>query len=137
MSELGDAIVEVRNELAAEAEGFMPDLCDLIKETFVEGGATGDSKQPSAIATDIPCSFRSLGQNNQLVVGGVTYTATHEIEMPFTDETALITPEYRISLTPGNGDAVKIFQQPVIRDESMSALVVIAATEVRQGFQQR
>jgi hypothetical protein len=136
MSDLDDIVAAYEEGFNAKREILGPDLCDLIKPSHVDGGTSGDTISKSTPESGIPCFFKPLGSNTQEVIGGEAYTATHEITMPRTEATSLITPEYRIKVLERDDRPEKIFQHPVIREGSFTPMVVVTASLVQQGYQQ-
>lgn len=111
------------------------DLCNLSGPTFVNGGSAGDSVTIGSIATDIRCMYEAANQNTQITVGGKTYSVSHRILMLRTIAAEAITPEYRILVHARDGKPEMIFENPVPIDESLSPLVTVLATLVKQGYQ--
>jgi hypothetical protein len=111
------------------------DLCDLKGPTFVNGGASGDSVTIGTIASDIRCMYEATSPNTTVTVGGKTYSVTHRVLMLRTNASELITPEYRIPVHARDGKPEIIFENPVMLDESLSPLVTVLATLVKQGYQ--
>lgn len=136
MSEVGDAINEARTELAIATSEFMEDLCDLIKPTFQDGGTAGDTLTTGVIASNVPVNYRGARPGSQVVVGGEAYIASHELDMPRTVQTLVITPEYKIKVLARGDTAVITFQKPVIVHRGSDVLLTVAAELVQQGFQQ-
>lgn len=133
---LATGIDKVRTKLAAKASKFMPDLCDLIKPTFQDGGATGDTLTTAVIASNVPIEYRGARPGTQVVVGGEAYVASHELDMPRTAQTLAITPEYKIKVLARGDTAAMTFQKPVIAHRGSDVLLTVAAQLVQQGFQQ-
>jgi len=136
MAELGDAFEELKSELADAAEEFMSDTCSLIKPTFTDGGASGDTLTQATVASNVPCFYKPAGRNSPLVVGGQAYIASHQFTLPATTEVLAITPEYKLTVQARGSNPQMIFEQPVIVQNSFTALVKVAATLVQQGFRQ-
>jgi hypothetical protein len=136
MNELASAIEEVRTELAGAANEILFDLCDLDGPTFVDGAGAGDSVTIGSIATNLNISYKGFGGSKVMVVGGETYTATHELKMVRTSTTVAITPRYLVKVQARGNTGQLIFQQPFIIEDSMSPFLKIGATLVKQGYQQ-
>lgn len=130
--ELAEAYEEGFN---AKREVFGKDVCNLEKPVLTDGGAIGDSIAFSVVAEDIPCFYKALGHRADVVIGGTAYMQTHEITMPRTDETSVVTPEYKITVQARNGKSEKVFERPVIKEGSFSPLAVFTVSEVIQGYQ--
>lgn len=111
------------------------DLFDLSGPTLVEGGAAGDSVSMGTVATNISGLIEPAGKNVQVVVGGETYTVSHRLMMIRTVATEAITPRYRIRAQARDGKSEMFFENPVSLDESLSPLVTVLATIVKQGYQ--
>lgn len=133
MSELGDAINEVRTELATEYP--FADTCNLWGPTFVDGGASGDSETLAVIASAIPIGYEGASANAQVVIGGDAYAASHRLKMPRTEVTVAITPKHLIKVQPRGDTAELVFEKPVIVQKDTDVLLTLAATLVQQGFQ--
>ena len=133
MSEIGDAIDEVREELADSADEFMIGTCSIIKNTFVNGGSAGDTMAPTATVTGVPYKCKSAGHRSQTVVGGKSQTISHWLTFPYNDDTLAIKPEDRIE---DEDDSALVFQEPVVVRDSTSVFIKVAATLVHQGYQQ-
>lgn len=136
MSEIGDAINEIRDELGDASEEFMADTCDLWGPTFVDGGAAGDSETIGPIASNIPVGYKEGGPGGQIVVGGKAYTGSHRLKLPRTTATVAITPKHWIKVQPRGDTGELVFEQPVIIQKGVDALLTVAANLVQQGFQQ-
>jgi hypothetical protein len=135
MSDVGDAYDEVRAELAAEASGFLPDLCDLIDSSLTTQGS-GHTLTDSALALNIPCSHKQLGGGGVQVRDGDTFvTKSHELELPYTSATILIDRHYQIRVHARGTNAEMIFEQPVRQFDSGSPLLEVLATAT-EGYRQ-
>lgn len=136
MSEVGDAINEIREELAIASEEFMADVCNLWGPTFVDGGATGDSVTTGLIASNIPVGYKEGGLGGQIVVGGKAYTGSHQLKLPRTTTTVAITPKHWIKVQARGDTSELVFEQPVIIQKGLDPLLTVVASLVQQGFQQ-
>jgi hypothetical protein len=136
MSEIGDAIDEVRDALADAAEEFMPDTCTITKRAFSEGGSSGDTMIPTATITNLPCTYKSLGSRSQIVVGGEARLASHRLRFPATSDTMAINSADRVTIAARGTHPEMVFHEPVLIDGSMAVFVEVAATLVQEGFDQ-
>lgn len=137
MNELAVAIEEVRTELADIGSEILFDVCDIDGPSFIDGGASGDSVDLSPAASGVNITYKGLGGTKQFVVGGETYTASHQLKMVRTIETLAITPRHRITVRARGLTSALVFQNPLIVEDSISPLLKINATLVVQGYQQR
>lgn len=135
MSDVGDAIDEVRTDLATDAADFMADVCTLIPPLLVAQGS-GHTLGEGTHVTSIPCNHEQIGG------GGVTFhdgesvvTKTHKLELPFTSATVLITRQYKIKVTARGFNSQLIFEQPVIQVDSLSPLLQVFAV-LTEGYRQ-
>lgn len=128
MSQVGDALDEVREELAGAAEEFMPDLCNLLPTpTKVDQGA-GHTLQAATPITDVPCSHEQLsGGGVQFTENGTTVTKTHRLKLPFTSDTVSITRHYKIQVHARGLNREMFFEQPIIKEGSMSPILNVYA----------
>lgn len=136
MSEIGDAINEIREELADASEEFMADVCNLWGPTFVDGGSAGDSETTGPIASNIPCGYKEGGPGGQIVVGGQAYAGSHQLKLPRTTATIVITPKHQIKVQARGDTSELVFEQPVIIQKGVDPLLTVVANLVQQGFQQ-
>jgi hypothetical protein len=134
MSEIGDAIIEIGEELDGASPEFMPRTCSITKNVFAEGGSAGDTKAPSAGATGIPYKFKSAGKQSQIVVGGESQSISHWLTLPMNDDTLAISPDDMIQ--DDDNTSLK-FQKPVIVPSAFDVFVKVAATVVQHGYQQQ
>ena len=133
MSELGDAIHEIRTELAASAPEFMPDLCDLGIAVKTDQGA-GHTLTDSWIATDIPCDHEQIsGGGVQVNDNGTTVTKTDRVTLPYTTETVLIDRHYKIRVHANGFNPEVIFEQPVPKLSATEALLEVLCV-VTEGY---
>lgn len=135
MSRVGDAIDKAREKVADKAEKFMPDLCTLIPSAMVAQGA-GHTLGEGTHITGIPC------KHEQVSGGGVTFhdgesvvTKTHKLQMPFTSDTVLIDRRYKIKVAERGFNRELIFEQPVIKTDSMSPILHVFAV-LTEGYRQ-
>lgn len=135
MSDVGDAIDDVRVEIADAAAEFLTDTCDLWGPTFVDGGSASDSQTIGSIASGIPVSYKGSAANSQIVIGGEAYAASHQLKMPRTVTTVAITPKHFIKVQPRGDTGELVFEKPVIVQKDTDVFLTIAATLVQQGFQ--
>jgi hypothetical protein len=133
MAEVGDAIEEVRAEIATAASEFMPDVCRLISTALATQG-DGHTISETVSATDIPCSHEQLsGGGVQIDDNGSVAIKTHRIQMPYTSETILINRHYKIRVTARGFNPQMIFEHPVRQIDAMSPLVTVYAT-LSEGY---
>lgn len=135
MSKVGDAIDKAREKVANKAERFMADVCTLIPAALVEQGA-GHTLGEGTHVTGIPCTHEQVGG------GGVTFhdgssvvTKTHKLELPFTSDTVAINRQYRIMVEARGLNPQLVFEQPVIRTDSLSPLLQVFAV-LTEGYRQ-
>jgi hypothetical protein len=89
------------------------------------------------VATNIACFIEELSAGAaQTVVGGEAYLSSHRIEAENSSNTLAITPRHQIKVHARAGKPERVFEKPVIADESFAPLIVIKAALVRQGYQQ-
>jgi hypothetical protein len=133
MSEVGDAVNEVRTELATAASEFMSDLCDLGVSVKTDQGA-GHTIADSWIASDIPCSHEQIGGGGvQVNDNGTTVTKTDRIVMPYTSTTKLIDRQYKIRVHANGFNPQVIFEQPVQQLSATAPLLEVLAV-VTEGY---
>lgn len=135
MSDIGDAINEVRTDLATDAADFMADVCSLIPPALVAQGS-GHTLGEGAHVTNIPCNHEQIGG------GGVTFhdgesvvTKTDRLELPYTSQTIAITRQHKIKVAARGVNTQLIFEQPVIRVDSLSPLLQVFAV-LTEGYRQ-
>lgn len=135
MSDVGDAIDEVRTDLAADAADFMADVCALIPPLLVTQGA-GHTLGEGTPVTGIPCNHEQIGG------GGVTFhdgesvvTKTDRLELPYTSQTIAITRQHKIKVTARGVNTQLIFEQPVIKPDSLSPFLQVFAV-LTEGYRQ-
>jgi hypothetical protein len=134
VSEVGDAINEVRTELATEYP--FTDVCTLWGPTFIDGGSASDSETIAQVAANIPISYKGSGANSQVVIGGEAYAASHRLKMPRTSATMAITPKHLIKVQARGDTGELVFENPVVAQRDTDVLLTLAATLVQQGFSQ-
>lgn len=134
MSELGDAINEVRTELASAASEFMFDLCDLIPDPSLVAQGAGHTLTDSAAVTSIPCTHKQLGGGGVRIDDGESVvTKTHKVTLPYTSDTVLIDRHYQIRIHARGFNPQVIFEQPVRQVDSASPFVSVLVT-MTEGF---
>jgi hypothetical protein len=133
MSKVGNAVDKIRTKIATKATKFMPDVCSLIPPAMTAQGS-GHTLGDGTPITGIPCSHEQAGG------GGVTFhdgesevTKSHRIEMPFTNDTIAISKEYKIKVAARGLNPEFTFEQPVIRNDSMSPLLQVFAV-LTEGY---
>lgn len=136
MSDVGDAIDEVRVDLATDAADFMADVCSLIPPPALVAQGAGHTFGTEVPVTGIPCNHEQIGG------GGITFhdgesvvTKTHKLELPFTSSTVAITRQYKIKVTARGLNPQLIFEQPVIDVDSLSPLLQVFAV-LTEGYRQ-
>lgn len=135
MSEIGDAIDEVRSELAADAADLSADVCTLIPPALVTQGS-GHTLGEGEHITGIPCTHEQVGGGGVTFHdGGSVVTKTHRLEMPFTSETVAINRQYKIMVEARGLNPQLIFEQPVIKTDSLSPLLQVFAV-LTEGYRQ-
>lgn len=137
MSEVGDAIEEVRTELAGSASEFMPDLCDLIPPSLQEQGA-GHTIGEGTVIFNIPCLHEHIGGGVSFHDGESVVTKTERLQLPFSSSTVAIKREYQIKVHARGLNPQMILEHPVIRTDSMSPLLQVLAefTPPDEGYRQ-
>lgn len=136
MSEVGDAIEEVRAELAAEAAGFMPRTCSLIPPaTVVSDGFHGHKPADAPAIPNIPCKVEFVSGGFQVNDAGAAVVKTHRITLPVTADTVAVNRHYKISVAASGLTPVMLFEHPVRQLSDLDAFLVIAAS-FAEGYSQ-
>jgi len=111
------------------------DLCDLLAPPAGVGEFRSQSLvEPAVIATDIPIVYDQAGESTQIILGGVTYQASHTIQLVATADTLAITPAYQIRLHARDANPELIFEQPVRTQRPFNPVLTIAAIVASQEF---
>lgn len=135
MPEVGDAIEEVRAELAASASEFMADVCTLIPAALTAQG-DGHTMAEGTPVTNVPCTHKQLGGGGvQVNDNGTVAVKSHELKLPYTISTILIDRHYNIKVTARGFNPELIFEQPVIDRDSLGPMVRVLAT-LSEGFRE-
>lgn len=131
MSEVGDAIEEVRNELAGATSEFMPDLCDL---WAVPEGFGQSLVEPELIASDIPCRVYLPSTGNRGVLGGMQQTSSSQIQLPWIEATLAVTSRYQIRVHARGKTPEMIFENPETHLDSLGPFMIVSATRSQIEF---
>lgn len=103
---------------------FLPDVCDLIKIELQSDGHSGQTPKETQKAENVRCRYDEVsGASSQIVVGGVTYTATHRLTFTNSAETMAIEPTYIVKVHRRGDIPQMIFEQPIKEKGSLVALV--------------
>lgn len=130
MSEVGDAINEVRTEVGAAVSEFLPDLCELIEIGLGSDGHSGLRPTETSRATNVPCKYdEATGSPNKLESGHVGYESTHILTFGASNATMAITPKYVVKVLANGDRPITFFEQPVRMKGSMQVFVKYRAKE--------
>lgn len=135
MSEIGDAIEEVREALAESASEFLPGTCTLIAPVKADDGFSGHTISDSELATSIPCRVDFVSGGAQVNVSGVMVIKSHRITLPVNPETLAIDGHYKIKIDAEGSTPEMIFDQPITQIDHMSPLLRVVAS-LTDGFKQ-
>jgi hypothetical protein len=115
MSEVGDAINEVRAEVNADvASEVLPDLCDIIQIELVSDGHSGQTEGESPAATNVPVEIaEATPSNNTIVAGDVTYTGSHRLKFGWNATTTAINPKQLIKVHARGSEKLMVFEKPI------------------------
>lgn len=127
MNEVSEGVADARDEIAAEAADFKPDLCDIVLVINTSDNYGGSTQSPTLIATNVPCSYESLGSSEQQVAAKILAGATHRLELPSTAITWAIKPIHRIIVHANDDVAEMTFENPTIEPDSFSPFVRVVA----------
>ena len=133
--EVGDAIEEVRGELAGASSEFMASTCSLIAPTRADDGFSGHKKTEAAVASNIPCWVESASGGYQVNDGGSVVTKSHRITIPVTADTIAIKRHYKIKINASGTNAEMMLDQPIVLLGDMDPLMSIWASEAK-GYNQ-
>src|SRR5690349_16167720 len=130
MSRVGDAIDRARTRVASKSSKILTDTCSLWGPTFVDGGSAGDSETIASIASNIPIGYKGSRANSQIVIGGEAYVASHQLTLPRTMTTMLITPKHFLKVQARGDTPELVFEKPVIVHRDQDVFLTLAATLV-------
>lgn len=100
MSDIGDAISEVRAEMAVAAPEILPDLCDVTTQGAATTDDYGNTTRPTSTGySDLPCKLEALSVNELARAGGLYANATHVLTTPAIWEGAAVTVPASASVT--------------------------------------
>lgn len=130
MSEVGDAINEVRIEVAAADDEILADLCNLIEIGLGSDGHSGSRPTETVRASNVPCKYdEAVGSPNRLESGHVGYESTHVLTFGASADTMAITPKYIIKVLANGDRPITFFEQPIRMKGSMQVFMKYRAKE--------
>lgn len=134
MSDVGDAMDEVRSELDGSASEFMADVCDVILLTPGQDDSGGSGNTASTVVADVPCSYEALKQPFDKQIGGrVLIGLTHKITLPSNSNTQAILPKHKIVVDARGNTPSLTFNDPVVLSGSLAPFVTVAASLAEQA----
>lgn len=131
---LAETIKSAAASAAKVAIQAFPNRCDLVVRITTDGGAAGDVEGSEDMASNLRCMYvpRSPAKQ-QIIVGGVSYIASHDLYIEKTNDSLAITPNYEVRVRATNEKPELIFEQPVIIEDAYDPFVTVAATLVQHG----
>lgn len=128
MSEVGDAITEVRSELDASASEFMADTCTikLISPSSDDYGGSTDNE--TTVASDIPCDYKAISPQQLVLAGKSVVGRTHTITLPSNANTEAILPKHKIVVGARGNTPALTFNDPVVLPSSLSPFLTVAVS---------
>lgn len=124
---VAQGIEQIRSALNRSARQFFPDLCSIssLVPSTDDSGGSGDTATP--LASNVPCSYKSLSPSQLQVAGRVLVGLSHVIKLPSNAVTQGIKPTQQIVIAARGNTPALTFQNPVVLDNATAPFVSVAA----------
>lgn len=128
MSDVGNAINQIRAALSAAAPAFMADTCDVFLLTPGPDDYGGSTNTSSTVASSVPCDYEALSPFQTEIGGRLITGRTHKITLPSNATTEAILPKHKIVVAARGNTPALTFNDPIVLPDSLSPFLEVAAT---------
>jgi len=137
MSDVSDAMIEARAEIASSAPEFMASTCSLIPQIKADDGFSGHKLADDTANTiaNIPCDMEVVSGGFQINDGGSLVTKSVRLRMPVTAQTLGITRNHNILIAASGLAPATRVEHPVKQLGDKDVFLTVGASFV-EGYGQ-
>lgn len=128
MSDVGNAINQIRTALNAAASSFMADTCDIVLLTPGNDDYGGSTNTPTTVASNVPCDYEALSPFQTEIGGRLITGRTHKLTLPSNATTEAILPKHKIVVAARGNTSALTFNDPIVLPDSLGPFLEVAAS---------